>query len=72
MDLVRGLDLKDGDQINLVADDGTMKIQRQPRPKEVLEGLRRLRGKMTAAERLSRDAAHERELRRHECCPLPA
>ena len=60
IDLVRRLGLKEGDQIDVVADDATMKVQRQPRAEEVLEGLRRLRGKLSAAERLSRDAAHER------------
>lgn len=60
IDLVRRLGLKEGDQIDVVADDATMKVQRQPRAEEVLEGLRRLRGKLPAAERLSRDAAHER------------
>jgi antitoxin MazE len=60
MDLVRKLDLKEGDQIELFADDGAMKVLRQPRAEEVLEGLRRFRGKLPAAERLSRDAANER------------
>jgi antitoxin MazE len=60
IDLVRRLGLKEGDQIDVVADDATLKVQRQPRAEEVLEGLRRLRGKLPAAERLSRDAAHER------------
>lgn len=60
MDLVRRLDLKEGDQIDLVPGDGTWRVQRQPRAEEVLEGLRRFRGKLPAAERLSRDAAHER------------
>lgn len=60
IDLVRKLGLQDGDQIDLVADDGTLKIRRQPRAEEVLERLRRLRGKLPAAERLSRAAAHER------------
>ena len=59
-DLVRRLGLKEGDQIDVVADEATMQVQRQPRAEEVLEGLRRLRGKLPAAERLSRDAAHER------------
>lgn len=59
-DLVRKLGLKEGDQINLLADDGTLRVQRQPGADEVLEGLRRFRGKLPAAERLSRDAAHER------------
>lgn len=59
-ELVRKLGLKEGDQIDLVKDDGTFKVQRQPRPDEVLDGLRRFRGKLPAAERLTRDAAHER------------
>jgi len=59
-DLVRELGLKEGDQIDLVKDDGTVKVRRQPRADEVLEGLRRFRGKLPAAQRLSRDDAHER------------
>jgi antitoxin MazE len=59
-ELVRKLGLKEGDQIDLVKDDGRFKVQRQPRADEVLEGLRRFRGKLPAADRLSRDAAHER------------
>lgn len=60
MDLVRKLKLKAGDQIDLVAADGTLEVHRQPRAQEVLEELRRFRGKLPAAERLSRDATHER------------
>ena len=59
-DLVRELGLKEGDQIDLVKYDGIVKVRRHPRPQEVLEGLRRFRGRLPAAERLSRDAAHER------------
>lgn len=59
-DLVRELGLREGDQIDLVKDDSALRVLRQPRPDEVLEGLRRFRGKLPAAERLSRDAAHER------------
>lgn len=58
--LVRELGLKEGDQIDLVKDDSVLKVQRQPRAGEVLDELRRFRGKLPAAERLSRDAAHER------------
>ncbi len=47
-DLVRELGLKEGDQIDLARAD------------EVLAGLRRFRGKLPSAERLSRDDAHER------------
>ncbi|SEM26056.1 transcriptional regulator/antitoxin, MazE [Roseovarius azorensis] len=59
-ELVRKLGLKEGDQIDLVKDGGRFKVQRQPRADEVLDGLRRFRGKLPAAERLTRDAAHER------------
>lgn len=59
-ELVRELGLKEGDQIDLVRDDGAVKVRRLPRAEEVLEGLRHFRGKLSAAERLSRDEAHER------------
>lgn len=59
-DLVRTLGLKEGDQIDLVRDDGAVKVRRLPRAEEVLEGLRRFRGRLPATERLSRDDAHER------------
>jgi antitoxin MazE len=59
-ELVRELDLKEGDQIDLVKDDGQVKVRRLARADEVLTGLRRFRGKLPAAERLSRDDAHER------------
>jgi antitoxin MazE len=58
--MVRELGLKEGDQIDLVKDDGAVRVRRQPRAEEVLEGLRRFRGRLPNAERLSRDAAHER------------
>lgn len=60
MALVRELDLKEGDRIDLVPGEGALAVRRQPRAEEVLAGLRRFRGKLPAAERLSRDAAHER------------
>ena len=59
-DLVRELGLKEGDQIDLVKDDGQVKVRRLPRADEVLTSLRRFRGRLPAAERLSRDDAHER------------
>lgn len=59
-DLVRELGLQEGDQIDLVKDDGAVLVRRLPRADEVLESLRRFRGKLPAAERLSRDDAHER------------
>jgi len=59
-DLVRELGLKEGDQIDLVKDDGQVRVRRLPRADEVLTGLRRFRGSLPAEERLSRDNAHER------------
>lgn len=58
--LVRELGLKAGDRIDLVADESVLKVRRAPRAGEVLEGLRRFRGALPAADRLSRDDAHER------------
>lgn len=60
-ELVRELGLKEGDQIDLVKDDGAaVKVHRLPRAEEVLEDLRRFRGRLPAGDRLSRDDAHER------------
>jgi antitoxin MazE len=59
-ELVRELGLKEGDQIDLRMDEGAMAVRRVPRADEVLAGLRQFRGKLPAAERLSRDDAHER------------
>lgn len=59
-DLVRELGLKEGDQIDLVKHEGAVKVRRLPRADEVLEGLRRFRGRLPATDRLDRDAAHER------------
>ncbi|WP_018001795.1 AbrB/MazE/SpoVT family DNA-binding domain-containing protein [Paracoccus sp. N5] len=58
--LVRELGLKEGDQIDLIKDDGQVRVRRLARADEVLTGLRRFRGKLHASERLSRDAANER------------
>ncbi len=57
--LVRELGLQEGDQIDLIADKGNLKVRRQPRADEVLEGLHRFRGRLPVAKRLSRDAANE-------------
>jgi len=59
-DLVRELGLKEGDRIDVVTDAGVMKVRRLPRADEVLAGLRPFRGRLPAANRLSRDEAHER------------
>ena len=58
--LVRELNLKEGDQIDLVPERNGMKVLRRPSAEDVLTGLRGLRGKLPAAERLGRDAANER------------
>ena len=58
--LVRDLDLKAGDRIDLRADAAGLAVRRQPRPEEVLAGLERFRGRLPASERLSRDAVNER------------
>ena len=59
-ELVRELGLKEGDQIDLVKDDGRVRVRRLARADEVLTGLRRFRGNLSASDRLSRDDAHER------------
>lgn len=59
-ELVRELGLKEGDRIDLVPAEGGMSVVRQPRAEEVLEGLRRFRGRLPAEDRLSRDEVHER------------
>lgn len=58
-DLVRELGLKEGDQIDLQTEDGAMTVRRLPRADEILAGLRQFRGKLSTAERLSRDEANE-------------
>ncbi|MEP3329751.1 AbrB/MazE/SpoVT family DNA-binding domain-containing protein [Sedimentitalea sp.] len=58
--LVRELGLKEGDQIDLLKDVGALRVRRQPRADELLQGLRRFRGKLPKDARLSRDATHER------------
>lgn len=59
-DLVWELGLKEGDQVDLVKDEGTILVRRQPRADEVLQGLRRFRGKLPEDTRLCRDTVHER------------
>jgi antitoxin MazE len=59
-DLVRELGLQEGDQIDLVKDEGVVKVRRLARADEVLAGLRAFRGKLPSSERLSRDEAHDR------------
>ena len=59
-DLVRELGIKEGDQIDLVKGEDTLKVRRLPRADEVLASLHVFRGRLPATERLSRDDAHER------------
>lgn len=59
-ELVRELGLQEGDDITLRAEAGGFSVARAARPEEVLADLRRFRGRLPAADRLSRDAAHER------------
>lgn len=59
-DLVRKLDLREGDQVELVPGDAGLAVTRHPRAEDVLAGLRRFRGTLAPGDRLSRDAAHER------------
>jgi antitoxin MazE len=59
-ELVRELGLKEGDQIDVVKDDSQIRVSRLARADEVLANLRRFRGKLPAAKRLSRDEANER------------
>lgn len=60
VELVRELGLKEGDQIDLTKDDGKLKVRRLPSAEDVLGNLRQFRGKLSSADRLSRDDAHER------------
>lgn len=60
VELVRQLDLREGDQLSIRAEKFTLVAAREPRPEEILEGLRRFRGRLKAEQKLDRDAAHER------------
>lgn len=60
VDLVRELDLREGDQIDLRADERGLSIARRRRAEEVLADLARFRGRLSPADRLSRNEAHER------------
>lgn len=59
-ELVRELDLQEGDDVTLRAEAGGFIVARDARPEEILADLRRFRGQLSATDRLSRDAAHER------------
>lgn len=59
--LVREMGLREGDRVDVRQDGDGLAIARHPRPDEVLEGLKRFRGRLPAEERLSREAANARE-----------
>lgn len=59
-DLVRKLDIKEGDSIELHADKDGLSLTRNPRPEEILAKLRQFRGRLPASKRLTRDEAHAR------------
>lgn len=59
-DLVRRLGLKEGDDIELHADDTGLSIARRPSSEDVLASLRQFRGRITGKARLSRDEANAR------------
>ena len=59
-DLVRALDLREGDHIDLHPASEGFAVARQPRPDEVLAGLRRFRGRLAAKDRLDRNEANSR------------
>lgn len=59
-ELVRSLDLREGDQVDLRPDADGFAVARQPRPDEILAGLRRFRGRLAAKDRLDRDEANSR------------
>ncbi len=58
--LVRELGLKEGDQIDLLKDEGRVKLRRLPRADEVLMDLRRFRGKLPKTQHLNREDANAR------------
>jgi antitoxin MazE len=59
-ELVRALGLREGDEVSLRAEAGGFAIAREARPDEVLQELRRFRGKLKMPDRLTRDAANGR------------
>lgn len=59
-ELVRKLGLKEGDDVELRAEDTGLVLARRPGPEEILASLRQFRGRLPAQKRLSRDEAHER------------
>lgn len=59
--VVEALGLKAGDQVEIqVAGDRALEIERSPTARELLERLRRYRGRLPAGFRFDRLEAHER------------
>lgn len=59
--VVELLELKEGDQIEIVArGPQTFEVSRQPGPKELLDTLRRYQGRVPLDFRFDRDEANER------------
>lgn len=59
-ELVRELGLREGDQIDMRGDKSRVTVRRSERPEEVLARLRKLRGRLSKENRLSRDDANAR------------
>jgi len=53
--LVRELCLAEGDRIDLIRDNGVLRVQCLPPTREVLDNLRQFRGRLPATEHLSRN-----------------
>ncbi|WP_424929160.1 AbrB/MazE/SpoVT family DNA-binding domain-containing protein [Amaricoccus tamworthensis] len=58
--LVKEMGLKEGDQVSLIGDGKILSLSRDQRSDEILENLRRFRGRLPADERIERELAHER------------
>ncbi|MDR3100424.1 MAG: AbrB/MazE/SpoVT family DNA-binding domain-containing protein [Paraburkholderia sp.] len=59
--LVEALELREGDDIEIIVDDPrTFAVRRKAGPDELLARLRHLRGKLPADFKFSRDEANER------------
>lgn len=58
--LVRELGLAEGDRIDLIRDNEALRVRRLPRTRDVLDSLRKFRGRLPANDRLGRDDAHSR------------
>ncbi len=59
-ELVRELGLKEGDKIEIERAGDSLAVRRRPSAEDVLVGLRAFRGRLRAADRLSRDDVNAR------------